>query len=71
MVPLNDDLLRATRKFDASGRPMTRATAHRLTYSNRQKSASHRVSSDPWVSPSRIVRSALASFTAMKRPGLS
>ena len=30
MTPLNDDLMRAMRRFDAAGRPMYRETTHSL-----------------------------------------
>lgn len=32
MILLNDDLMRATRRFDAAGRPMTRDIALQLMY---------------------------------------
>ncbi len=32
MIPLNNDLMRATRRFDAAGRPMTRAIGHALDH---------------------------------------
>ncbi|MFN3144959.1 MAG: hypothetical protein ACE368_06685 [Paracoccaceae bacterium] len=35
MIPLNNDLMRATRRFDAAGRPMTRDIAHALEHATR------------------------------------
>jgi len=43
MFLLNGDLMRATRRFDAAGRPLTRDIAHLLQHQVSCRSLSHRI----------------------------
>ena len=43
MIPLNNDLMRATRRFDAAGRPMTRDIAHALEHATRAPRRARRI----------------------------